>query len=94
MPNNQAQTKTLYQSIISLESTAEAKNFLRDLLTPQEIKTFSQRLKIAQLLDQGMSYKRISKLEKVSTTTVTRVAYWLKQGKGGYKLALKRLKNS
>ena len=84
-------TQVLYQAILSLKSEKEAQAFFRDLPTPQEIDTFSLRLKIAHLLRQGMSYARISKLVNVSTTTVTRVSFWLKRGKGGYRLILNRL---
>ena len=82
----------LYQAILSLENETELQAFFRDLLTLQEIKTFTQRFKIARLLHQGLPYAKIAKLTHTSTTTVTRVSHWLKHGKGGYKLALKNLK--
>jgi len=44
---------------------------------------------MAKLLLRGWSYKRVAKELKVSTTTVTRVAYWLYRGCGGYQKALK-----
>ncbi|MEA3355560.1 MAG: YerC/YecD family TrpR-related protein [Patescibacteria group bacterium] len=81
----------LYQAILSLKTKKEVQIFLRDLLTLREIKTITQRFKIARLLHQGLPYAKIAKLTNTSTTTVTRVSHWLKHGKGGYKLALKRL---
>jgi TrpR-related protein YerC/YecD len=82
----------LYQAILSLKNEAELRAFFRDLLTLQEIKTITQRFRIAHLLHQGLPYAKIAKLTNTSTTTVTRVSHWLKHGKGGYKLALKNLK--
>ncbi len=81
----------LYQAILKLKTEKEVATFLRDLLTIKEIKTITQRFKIARLLHQGLPYAKIAKLTKTSTTTVTRVSHWLKHGKGGYKLILKRL---
>lgn len=81
----------LYQAILKLKTPAEVAAFWRDLLTLKEIQTFDKRWQMAKLLHQGMSYAAISKKLKVSTTTVTRTAFWLKHGKGGYQLILKRL---
>ena len=82
-------TKILYQAILKLKNLAETKAFFRDLLTPQEIDTFSSRFKVVRLLHQGKPYQEIARLAKTSTTTVTRVAYWLHRG--GYRLILNRL---
>jgi uncharacterized protein YerC len=45
---------------------------------------------VARLLDQGLPYHRIAEQTGASTTTVTRVAQWLRRGEGGYRLALDR----
>ncbi|MBU2592109.1 MAG: YerC/YecD family TrpR-related protein [Patescibacteria group bacterium] len=75
-----------------LKKKTEIVKFLRDLLTSTEIKELAKRLRVAQLLSKGtLSYKEIAGLVKTSTTTVTRVARWLKHGKGGYKIVLKRM---
>ena len=37
-----------------------------------------------------MSYQDIAQKTGLSTTTVTRIAHWLKHGEGGYKTALKK----
>lgn len=84
----------LYQAILKLKTPREAAAFWRDLLTLKEIKTFGKRWQMAQLLYQGVPYAKIAKKLKVSTTTVTRTAFWLKHGKGGYQLVLKRLLGS
>jgi len=84
-------TKQLYQGILKLKNLNEAKAFFRDLLTLQEIDTFTKRFQQAKLLYQGHSYAQVAKQLNVSTTTVTRTAFWLKRGRGGYRLILNRL---
>ena len=79
----------LIKSFLKLKTEQEVANFLRDLLTIKEIEELANRLEMARLLKQGMSYKTIAKKLKVSTTTVTRVAHWLFRGCGGYQKVLK-----
>ena len=43
-------------------------------------------------MDQGLPYLEIAQRTGASTTTVTRVAHWLRHGEGGYRLALDRAK--
>lgn len=81
----------LNKAFLLLNTEKEVDSFLRDLLTIKEIKAINQRFKIAILLTQGLPYAKIAKLTKASTATVTRVALWLKHGKGGYQTVLKRL---
>ncbi len=87
-PRNEKE-KFLAKAFLKLKTEQEVANFLRDLLTIKEIEEFANRLKMARLLKQGMSYKAIAKKLKVSTTTVTRVAHWLFRGCGGYEKVLK-----
>jgi len=85
------ETNNLFTAILSLKSVKEAKCFFRDLCTVDEIKGMSDRWKIAQLLDDKLSYREIAFKLKTSTTTVSRVAQWLNNGMDGYKLVLDRL---
>jgi len=84
--------KDLYKAILTLKTPDEATRFFRDLLTEAEIKEFSNRWKMVQMIAQGISYLDIAKKLGVSTTTVNRCAKWLHNGMGGYKLALDRQK--
>lgn len=69
-------------------------NLLKDLTTPQEFKALQERLDIVALLDTGASYAQISKQTGASTTTITRVARFLKQENyGGYRWILENLNN-
>jgi len=87
-PRN-AKEKALASAFLRLRTEREVVSFLRDLLTLPEIEEFANRLEMAKLLLRGWSYKRVAKELKVSTTTVTRVAYWLYRGCGGYQKVLK-----
>ena len=71
-------------------SVEEAERFFRDLCTLRELESMSQRWQVVQLLDQGLPYHEVSRRTGASTTTVTRVAQWLRRGEGGYRLALDR----
>lgn len=86
--------KRLYRAFMALKSAKEVENFLKDLCTAAEITDFSDRLKIAFLLeDKTRSYREIAAQTGASLTTVTRVAKFLKgQNNNGYKTVLKRLK--
>src|SRR3989338_6692931 len=83
-------TDELFKAIISLNSVKEAEAFFRDLCTIEEIKEMSERWQIAQMVDKGLSYREIAKKLDVSTKTVARVALWLNNGAGGYRLMLNR----
>lgn len=87
-PRN-SKERLLAKSFLKLKTEQEVANFLRDLLTIKELEEFANRLEMARLLKQGLSYKAIAKKLKVSTTTVTRTAHWLFRGCGGYEKVLK-----
>ncbi len=87
-------TNRLFGAILGLKSQNEAEAFFRDLMTEQEIQTFAERFKVAELLTQGVSYRDIYKQTKVSTATITRINQWLKRGMGGYKAAIARLNSN
>jgi len=90
---NQETTK-LFEAILKLKTASEAEDFFRDLLTLTEIREFANRFKVARMLDEKKRkpYWQIARDAKTTTATVTRVAHWLRQGMGGYRLILNRLK--
>jgi TrpR-related protein YerC/YecD len=87
-----ADTKSLYTAFMYLQSEIECKKFLRDLLTEAEIKEFTNRWKVARMLDKKIDYKTIEKETGMSSTTIARISKWLHKGMGGYQLMLKRMK--
>ena len=84
--------KELSQAIASLRSADEVGLFLRDLCTMSELEAMAHRWQVARLLEQGLPYLEISRRTHASTTTVTRVAHWLRHGEDGYRLLLDRRK--
>ena len=82
--------RTLSEALLSLETPAEARAFLEDLCTPAELEAMVDRWRVAQLLDQGLSYREIRELTQVSVTTIGRVARFIEQGTGGYRTVLER----
>ena len=84
----------LCEAVASLRSPEEATLFLRDLCTLSELEAMAHRWQVAQLLEEGLPYLEISRRTHASTTTVTRVAHWLRYGEGGYRLLLDRQRRS
>ena len=82
--------KELFEAMASLKSPAELQAFLRDLCTLGELEAMAHRWQVARLVEEGLPYLEISERTGASTTTVTRVAHWLRHGEGGYRLALER----
>jgi TrpR-related protein YerC/YecD len=82
----------LFQAIASMKTPEEASRLFRDLCTVSELDAMAHRWQVAQLLDEGLPYLEVAKRARASTTTVTRVAQWLRRGEGGYALALRRRK--
>lgn len=87
---NNRKTEDLLNAILALKNLKEAKAFFRDLLTESELDEFGNRWQAAQMLNGDTSYNVIQKSTGLSTTTIARISKWLKKGKGGYKLMLKR----
>lgn len=75
-----------------MKTADETAHLLRDLCTVSELDAMAHRWQVAQLLDEGLPYLEVAKRAHASTTTVTRVAQWLRRGEGGYALALRRRK--
>ena len=83
-------TENLVKAVLALKNSNEAKRFLRDLLTPEELDEFGNRWQAAQMLDRGISYSTIRGKTGLSSTTIARISKWLNKGKGGYKLIISR----
>jgi TrpR-related protein YerC/YecD len=86
--------RDLFETVASLRTKDEAQRFLRDLCTRAELDAMAHRWQVAQLLDEGLPYLEVARRSHASTTTVTRLAQWLRQGEGGYRLALQRRRRS
>jgi len=83
--------RDLFDAMTLLDGPDEIALFFRDLCTLSELESMAERWQVAQLVEKGLSYRRISELTGASTTTVTRIAHWLRHGEGGYRLLLERM---
>lgn len=90
MPNLSQSKTELYKAILGLKNLREAEIFFHDLLTKEEQAAFANRWQVAKMLYEGASYVEIQKMTSLSSTTVARTSKWVKKGKGGFLLALKR----
>lgn len=85
-------TDALFAATLQLKNLDESRKFFRDLLTEKEIMEFGQRWKVARMLAKRIRYTKIAQETGMSSTTIARVHKWLKNGMGGYKIALERVK--
>jgi TrpR-related protein YerC/YecD len=83
-------TDSLIKAFLALRNKKEAKKFLRDLLTPEELEEFGNRWQTAQMLSRNISYTTIRGKTGLSPRTIARISKWLKQGMGGYKIIINR----
>lgn len=90
-PVRQRDIAELYAAIVELRNVEECRKFFRDLLTESEIREFAERWRVARMLVQGAAYTTIERETGLSSRTIARVHKWLKGGKGGYLLMLRRL---
>lgn len=86
--------RSLSEALLSLETGDEVKRFLEDLCTPAELEAMVDRWRVAQLVDQGYSYRDIRDMTEVSVTTIGRVARYMEHGTGGYRILLNRLEEN
>lgn len=87
-----SEAKDLFEGILFLQTAEECRDFFRDLCTFSELKAMIERLQVAKRVNNGETYRTISKETGASSATVTRVAHWLHHGTGGYRLMLERMK--
>lgn len=86
----------LCEALLTPGSPDEMARLLTDLCTPAEIRTLAERWHVARLLDEtDLSYRDIHEATGVSTTTIVRVARFLKQeSHQGYRRALDAVRGS
>jgi TrpR-related protein YerC/YecD len=83
----------LCDALLTPASREEMRSLLSDLCTPAELRTIAERWHVARLLDQGgLPYRDIHDATGVSTTTIVRVARFLRhEPHRGYRQAIDRL---
>lgn len=83
----------LFDAILLLETKDECYRFFHDLATVAEIKALAQRLEVAKMLQDNVTYTKIAELTGASSATISRVKRYLTLGADGYKMILERLEN-
>lgn len=83
-----------FQTIADVKNTYEVKEFLVDFLTPTEQIMLAKRLSIAVLLTKEYDYRSISKILRVSPTTIASVNMFLRYNGKGYKRIVQKILNS
>ena len=86
------EAEELYRVLAKISNKDEMADFLRDLMTIEEIEEIVRRFEVAKLLSKGLTSREIAKKTKMSSATISRINYWLHHGTGGYDLALGKLK--
>ena len=85
------QTDLLMKAILSLQNEEDAYRFFEDLCTIPEIKSISQRLEVAFLLDRKETYQKIAEDTGASSATISRVNRALTYGADGYRRVLESI---
>ena len=88
------QTDLLVRALLSLENEEQCYQLLEDLLTIREVRDLSQRLEVAQMLKNKVTYTEIVASTGASTATIGRVNRCLAYGAGGYGYVLNKLETS
>lgn len=79
------------KTLLKIKTYKEAESFAYDLFSPVEKVMLAKRIAIAFLLMKGYRYREISRLLRVSLTTIGSVNIALKLGKGGYQTILGKI---
>jgi len=88
----------LIEAFLSLKNEDELKAFFRDLMSERDLREFAMRWEVAKKLDAGIPYTQIQEEwggeEMISSNTIAKINRWLKEGCGGYKMIIDRIKKS
>jgi len=87
-----AEADRLFEAILSLKTQEECYRFFDDLCTINELQSMVQRMQVATMLSEGMTFADISEQTGVSSATITRVNRCINYGAEGYKTVLGRMK--
>ena len=67
--------RNLYKAILALNNENECARFLRDLLTVAEIDEFANRWKVANMLNDKISYEEIAQIMDISIDSCYKTVY-------------------
>jgi TrpR-related protein YerC/YecD len=81
----------LFQAVLALKDHEECYKFFEDICTINELQSIAQRLEVAKMLNEGVTYNEISRRTGASTATISRVNRCVMYGTGGYHMMLERI---
>ena len=81
----------LWNTITLIENKDETIIFLKELLTPTEIRMLAKRIQVAKMLLEGYKYQDIIPHVRVTSGTISTVNNQLQFGDGGYIKIIERL---
>jgi TrpR-related protein YerC/YecD len=84
------EASALLRTFLRLRTLRQARRFLRDLMTADEIRMLVNRWWVARLLHAGNTYREIGERTGLSSRTIARISLWLQSGAGGYGEMLQR----
>jgi TrpR-related protein YerC/YecD len=85
------QIDNLFEAILKLETIEECYRFFDDLCTINEIEAFGQRLMVAKMLHNKMTYQEIEKQTGISAATISKISKSYLYGPRGYKMIIEKL---
>ena len=80
----------LYQVVADIKTPEEAKIFLKDFLSKEELEVVTRRLAVTYFISKSKSYADIKNMLGVSSTTIASIAPQIEK-RPGYQLALKKI---
>lgn len=82
------QADLLMDAILCLKNREDAYRFFEDICTIAEVKSMAQRLEVAVLLRERVTYQEIARRTGASSATISRVNRALLYGADGYSRVL------
>ena len=82
----------LFEALKLLKNEEEYYRFFEDICTISELQAIAQRLEVARLLREKVTYQQISRQTGASTATISRVNRSLSYGNDGYQMVFERMK--
>jgi TrpR-related protein YerC/YecD len=84
----------LFDAILKLEDREQCYRFFEDLCSISELQAMAQRLEVAYMLAENITYADIAQKTGASTATISRINRCLKYGAGGYSLIVESKNDS
>lgn len=89
--SSEAALRGLCEALLAMRDAGEMRALLNDLCTPAELESLADRWSVVPLVLAAVPYREIHERTAVSITTIGRIARFLNNGAGGYRLAAERV---